>query len=258
LQRRKTLISQKIVAGFELIFVLLLAVALLVILPLTLTSTSQPQTGAAPRPQTYDYKNYLPIIYNHPTPTPPPILYYDNFSNNRSGWPVAERGSCQSAYVSGVYGTLAATNEQCYRSAPSQARHPYGTFQVQARQYSGSATFAYGLYLNGQGDNRYLVKLEFQQNNFCEWQLIRRQNGSEQTIQRGNCRSASNGYNQFNTLRVSHPSGGQISISLNNQPLASYVDTSPLTGQETGLYISEESDDKDVIVLFDNFTIYRP
>jgi hypothetical protein len=197
---------------------------------------------------------YLPLIFR----SPPSILYYDNFSNSKSGWRQNQSGDCQSAYLADIYGGQAKEGNSCYYPAPSKARYVQGQFQVQTRRYKGSDHFSYGLYLNGEGTaKRYLFKVQLR-GKACEWQLVRRENNQDHTVQSGNCDAIYKGSGQFNTLKISRNHNNELALYLNNQLLNSYLDGAPLTGQETGLYLSEESEDEKVEVIFDNFTIYQP
>jgi hypothetical protein len=165
-------------------------------------------------------------------------------------------------YRDHVYGTLATPNHTCYWPAPKAAAHAYGTFEVEAREVdiyeSRSRRFRYGLYFNHNSQGYYRFSLEHnKRNDDCDWKLTRYANGSD-TLQQGDCRAAGNPYNRINVMQVKRSTNGAISVFLNDHLLGTYTDPHQLTGTGMGLYIEEESGDGDIIVSFDNFTVYRP
>lgn len=210
--------------------------------------------------QTDDHKTYLPVIFK--PPPPPPILFYDDFSESNSGWRQSTSGDCMALYRDHVYGTLTTPNHTCYWPAPREAAYTYGTFEVEAREVdiyeSRGWRFRYGLYFNHNNQGYYLLSVEHnKRNDDCDWKLTRYTNGSG-TLLQGDCRAAGNPYNRINIMQVNRTADGLISVSLNDRLLGTYTDSHQLTGAGTGLFIEERSDDGDIIVSFDNFTIYRP
>ena len=228
----------------------------IIVLTLALFVTASAPTLA----QTDDHKIYLPIIFV--PPPPPPILFYDNFSTSKSGWQQSTSGNCMALYQDHVYGTLTKSNHVCYWPAPKGAAFTYGTFEVEAREIdiyeSRSREFSYGLYFNHNSSGYYLFSVKHnKRNGNCDWKLTRYAKGSD-TLLQGDCLTTGNPANRFNILQVKHAVNGTISVSLNDHLLSSYIDSQHLTGTGTGLYIEEISEDGDIIVGFDNFTVYRP
>lgn len=199
---------------------------------------------------------YLPLVMRQPTPTPKPIVYSDDFSDEDSGWPQFNASSCDGEYSGDEYRVEVESNEDCYVPAPSDAQRTYGSFEVEARATNGDGSYAYGIYVNGKdGDNFYLFKIR--PNDDCGWDFVRIKGGDSDTVRDGGCSSIKKG-NDTNVLRVAHTSDGKISLYINNidTPVGTYTDSSQLTYNNNGIYV-EADDDSDVVVKFDNFTVYR-
>jgi hypothetical protein len=134
---------------------------------------------------------------------------------------------------------------------------------VAAYHSDGQSNAAYGIFINGEGgDNYYLFRIW--PNDDCSdggrWQLIRREDGSNTTLLNGSCSSLIKegiGSGATNVLRISHSTDRKLSVYVNGQLLSSIIDTSAdhLTGEATGVYVL--SDDREVIMKFDDFKVYR-
>ncbi len=201
---------------------------------------------------------YFPIIFK--SPPAPSLLYSDDFSNSSSGWGKDDDDICDRDYNNNEYRIEIddpneddGDGEDCWGYAPSDAEYTYGNFQIKARQSGGSKKFEYGIYINGAGANsNYVFKLKFNENS-CTSSLLRNGNTLGSSV---NCSSASNNYNQYNTLKINHNSSGVIKAYLNGQLLHTYSDGSQLTGKGVGVYTYVKDDD--VTIRFDNFTVHGP
>jgi hypothetical protein len=195
---------------------------------------------------------YLPVIRRDPPP-PRVLLYSDNFSSSGSGWTGYDDSDCERGYKDKEYRMNADADEKCFTPAPSKAEYTYGEFQVSARVSSGDGDLAYGIYINGKGeDNYYLFRIKPDDN--CGWRLIRRKGGSN-TAWSGGCNSAINRGSTKNVLTIKHAPDGKISIYVNGKLLYSRADSNLLKGKGVGLYV-EADDDEDITVRFDDFKIY--
>jgi hypothetical protein len=202
---------------------------------------------------------YLPLIHRNPT-----IVYFDNFSNDESGWPTGDDGNCDSRYEGNRYRLDVNLDDECFRFAPKQAERTYGWFEAVMYHSEGESNSAYGLYLNGQGGNNYYL-FRIWPNNSCSsgggWEFIRRRNGSNTTLLVVGCDTRIiRGYGaaNANTLRVQHNSGGQIVLFINGVQVASaFNDALELTGVGTGVY-ARASSSKDIVIKAISFTVLVP
>lgn len=205
---------------------------------------------------------YFPYISKVPTPTPLPVVYEDNFSDEDDDWPTGkfnidddDGDDCAADINSGTYEVTAYEGKTCFLPAPSAAERTTGSFQVEFKRDGDgkSEEFDVGIYIDGEGgDEYYLFRVEYNKDN-CDYRLYRHDSSKAS----GDCDSQSNGYKGTNKLKITRNSSGSISIYLNDQFLKTYTDGSPYGGKGTGVYLRERSDGNKVIVDFDNFTVYR-
>jgi hypothetical protein len=128
---------------------------------------------------------------------------------------------------------------------------------VKAHRDDGGSNFAAAIYINGQGDGNYYA-FEVKPNDDCSWKLIRKRDGNSSTVRSGGCESAINRGSGSNILEIRHTNNGNVSVFINGTQLGStYNDGSQLTGQGTGVYARTSNDD-DVSVRFDDFTVITP
>lgn len=201
---------------------------------------------------------YFPLISKFPTPTPPPIFFFDDFSDDDSGWDeinfVGGGIDCESEYDGGEYEVRIAEDTYCFAPAPDDAERRTGSVQVQA-QYDGdsdSEEYYAGVYMNGKGDDQYyLYQIRFDNDGDCTWVLER----TDDTKRSGNC-NGDKGPRSTNTLKISHDGNGNVSMYLNGLLQGTYKDSSPYTGKGTGLYLKEKGSDGELIIDFDNFTVF--
>ena len=196
---------------------------------------------------------YLPMIFQNPL-----LLYSENFSNSRSGWPISSQTAiCDRRYLDGEYFMKAFQYKRCFSYAPGDAEYRNGEFQVTAHTSQGSGDFAYGIYINGSGDQNYYLFAVRPDDN-CGWTFIRRQGGTNTfTKHEIDCSNIKTG-NGKNVLTLKHLGGGKITAYINNILVYTYQDNNPLTGIGTGLYLQGDTQEiNPVSAMFDNFKVYR-
>jgi hypothetical protein len=214
---------------------------------------------------------YLPIVFKNPIPA-----FFDNFSDEESGWPTGDDGNCDSSYDGGRYRLDVKQDKTCYRFAPPDNDHPeknpertYGTFEVSVYHSEGQSSNAFmGLYFNGTGgDEQYIFKIR---PNIAScstgggYEFIRNRDGdgNEDTVRKVDCDpSIRRGYgsDNINTLRAKHTSDRRITLYINNQQVFTFVESSTLElkGKGTGVYARAPSD-LDIVIKFDDFKVYPP
>ncbi len=203
------------------------------------------------------YTLYLPQVRKDPTPTPIPILYSDDFSNDDSGWPEIAASDCETEYSGGWYVVRVDADDSCFAFAPNEAEYTYAEFEVEAQRIGGHDKYAYGIYFNGEGGGEYYL-FRIWPDDDCGWQLRRREDDIGDIKIQGGCVSAiKRGDNDINVLRAIHTSDGKISVYVNDVWLGTYIDTNQLTGNGTGVYVHAD-DTQDIDVRFDDFTVYNP
>jgi hypothetical protein len=259
---------QKIRAELQIFAILLLVTAILAFLSMTIKTDSQ-ESGFVVQPASQSdsalldftpaYTHYLPSLQKAPS-----YVYFDDFSDDDSGWLTYSTNDCDGEYSNDEYRLYveddsdSGDQDECFGPGPEETEYRYGSFEVRARRSDGSTHFRYGIYINGSGgDEYYLFWVEHDGSN-CSWALIRREDGDNDTERSGDCDSRTNGYANSNTLKIRHTSDKVLRVYLNNQELGSFKDDSHLTGEGTGVYIRELENDDDLTVRFDDFGIISP
>ncbi len=203
---------------------------------------------------------FLPLVHKDPTPTPNPILFFDDFSTKQ--WTTYTNNDCVVSYENSEYQIKANKKAvDCFGAAPTSANQKFGTFKVKARRETGSSNFTVALYTNGGGGKTYYA-LEVRPGDNCGWKLIRRKesdnNGNPVTEREGGCDAAIKRNSESNILELRHASNGDISVFVNNTQLgATWNDGAQLTTEGDGVY-ARTDDDTSVTVRFDDFTVIRP
>ncbi|MBN1994703.1 MAG: DUF11 domain-containing protein [Anaerolineae bacterium] len=194
---------------------------------------------------------YLPAIFKSP---PKVLLFSDGFSNNSNGWTTTDDSNCDRGFQDNEYRMKVDADKSCFTPAPSKAEYTYGEFQVSARVSDGDGEFAYGLYINGSGEDYYYL-FRVKPDDECGWLLTRRKDGSSTTLASSGCVSAINRGATKNNLIIKHRNDGVITLYINGTQVYSINDGNSLTGVGTGLY-AEADNDKDITVRFDDFRVY--
>lgn len=216
---------------------------------------------------------YLPYITFEPTPTPPPrILAYLEDFNAGNPWVEFDLDYCRGEDRDGQYWvTIKNDNNRCLPPAQNNDKKPdrpyrtYGEFQVTAYHSEGpSDETDFGLFINGEGSSDYYYFVIRPNASNCttggNWKLVRRRNDNETTLRSGNChpaikRGTASAF--ANTMKVIHKVNRELSVYVNDQELATYAESSDqqLTGEATGIFVY--SADNDVLIKFDNFTVWK-
>jgi hypothetical protein len=207
-------------------------------------------------------KYYIPIVRRSS------ILYFDNFSDDDSGWPEYDTSDCFVQYNSSEYRIEVkedsdSDDDECFGPAPEDAEFELGDFSVKFRRTDGSRHYNAGIYINGDGGGEYYLFRVEHDDDECDWRLVRRKDDDDSTKRSGVCDSISNGYNQTNTLRIrrinNQNSDGVITVYLNGDQLgSSYTDTDQLDGEGAGVFANEETNEDKAVVRFDDFTVRKP
>jgi len=170
----------------------------------------------------FTYYAYLPnVIHSKPTPTPTPIptprpgyLYFDDFSDSGSGWPVGSTHECNYEYYNGYYVVIAyRANDRCIIPAPAKANHwRDGSFEVKAyRDANSSHGVMYGFFFNGRQDPdhyRWALEVLPDKVNNCKndkpfyWLSYLSGSKSELVNDGKTCTNQINTDNNWNTLKV--------------------------------------------------------
>ncbi|MBE7471480.1 MAG: hypothetical protein DPW09_27890 [Anaerolineae bacterium] len=214
-------------------------------------------------------KAYLPIIFRNPQPS-----FWDDFSNEKSGWPVGTDSACTSDYEGGRYQLDVKSSKECFRFAPpDEAERVFGTFEVSVYHSENQTPDAlFGLYFNGDGgDKQYVFRIRPNvSTSTCssggQWELRRRWvesggNKRDDLIRRTCEATLKRGYGSqsINTIRAKHTNTGQIILFINNKQVFVFdegSDSPPeLKGKGTGVYVSAPGD-KSIIIKFDDFKVY--
>jgi hypothetical protein len=213
--------------------------------------------------------NYLPIIFRNPQPS-----FWDDFSDEDSGWPKGTDTACTSDYEGGRYQLNVKSDKECFRFAPpDEAERVFGTFEVSVYHSEGESSNAwFGLYFNGKGGNeQYIFRIRPNvSTSTCssggQWELRRRwsDNGDlEDDLLRRACESTlKRGYGseKINTIRAKHTNTEHIILFINNKVVLTLdentVSGPELKGKGTGVYVSAPGD-KSIVVKFDDFKVYN-
>ncbi len=198
-----------------------------------------------------------------PTPTPnvtPTPLYFNDFSTPTWYSGQDSDGYCDSQYKDGKYQLTATSGHECWRDVPigSKAEVTFGSFEVEVYQNHTSSNFPYALYINGRDrSEQYLLKI-FPNSVVCtdgkgKMELWRTQNGTPRALM-SLCTTLVHSGVGTNIIKLRHTSNGKIAIYVNGDYLSTYTDSAQLTGKSAGVYVMAK--DKDVVVTFDNFTVY--
>jgi photosystem II stability/assembly factor-like uncharacterized protein len=185
-----------------------------------------------------------------PTRTPTTTyLYFDDFSNPSSGWPVDDDGDRRVGYLNGQYQILARRTNYAFNVTPN-FRCTDCTIDVQGR-FASSVYGAYGILFGITDDwDKYLFRVNGNQ----EYSLRKTTAGSWETVVDWTWSPHVNAGQSANRLRaVRH--GSQIVLYANEQYLTTVTDGSFMGSLRVGLTASAFSN-PNVDARFDNFAVY--
>jgi hypothetical protein len=179
-----------------------------------------------------------------------PPLYFDDFSDSGSGWPIHDSGSSRREYLAGEYRILL-RNTDWWAGAKSGFKASNYIVAVDVRNVTG-VDGTYGL-LFGLSDNwTQFYSVEIRTNG--EYQILRYNSSSGwTTLAQGSSGSINTG-TATNRLKVER-NGSRIRAYANGQFLASVSDGSYTGLRHVGL-IASSINQPNVDARFDNFTVY--
>ena len=218
---------------------------------------------------------YMPYIRKDPTPTPtntptatqpPPVIFFDDFSNPNSGWIIGSGGDCKYEYKDGYYRiTITNDGERCVAFNPFIPKTIDGTFSVSVRRTTASdRELRYGFYF-GAGANaeedRWFLEVEPHEVDQCNdegffW-LSAIEDGDAKFFDDQCTDDIKTNQNDWNELKVVRD-GSDIDIYINGEFKEDY-DKDYL--DDKGYFdlvvvgVNNISDSKPGVVEFDNFRV---
>jgi hypothetical protein len=208
------------------------------------------------------YAGYMPIIVRSrpptqtptpsptPTPTMSPVLYFDDFSNPNSGWPVRSDDQFEVGYLGGEYRILIKQSEWGYMARPGRR---FTDYRLEADARFASSVFGEaGLIFGIQADWSGLYELAVFPTGYYGLYRYSDANGWEALIPATRSSAVRSG-TQPNHLQVERQ-GDQIRVTINGQYLAAVTDSSYQGALGVGL-LAAAYDDPNVDVRFDNFRV---
>jgi len=216
---------------------------------------------------------YMPLVSLDPTPTPLPYFYYDDFSDNTSGWQEIDnrhdKDNCYRwIYTGGVYHADICDDRTDIKNSPF-VDLPVGDYdlEVSARftdRDSGWWT-AYGVLFDAKNDpdpsnpdlgDYYMLWVLWEGKNQAKFKLINDIPGKQKSV--FNWRDVPSAYNQgtgWNTWRIVRTEN-HIAIYLNGEYVTTVSESRPRTNYQTlfGVYVSTYETNH-LGVEFDNYKI---
>jgi len=219
---------------------------------------------------------YLPLIRQDPTPTPVPYYYFDDFSDNTSGWPeIDNRQDSQDCYRwkyrDGVYHADICDDRTDIKSSP-QVQLPTGDYEIEVDARFGVSNnawwTAYGIIFDGKDDpdpskddlgDYYMLWVLWEGEDQAKYKLINDVPGQQKEVFGWRDLPSSYHYGKSNTewnrWRIVRTSN-TISIYLNDTFVTTVNETRPTNNYQVlfGVYASTY-ETNDLIVEFDNYKV---
>jgi uncharacterized repeat protein (TIGR01451 family) len=191
---------------------------------------------------------YLPLVLRNYSAG---LLYFDDFSDPNSGWPVSDRSDYALDYHDGNYRIQLKRDDWAVWAWPGFACADC-TIEVEAWRSTG-ANSRYGIVfgLNSSGDQFYLFRV---QPGRQEYRLQRYDNGTWVDLIPYTYSSYINSYYSHNQLKVTRD-GSQIRLYINDHYLDSYSDSTYSGTRRVGLYAGSGSTSP-VWLRYDDFTVW--
>jgi hypothetical protein len=193
-----------------------------------------------------DSTSYLPLVFNNN-----PLLYFDNFSDPDSGWPISDSGNVKLSYQEGEYEIL--IREQNYWGGAVPPLDDIAGYSVNAdmRFQTGSGGF-YGLIFDREDwDQFYIYVISPYGQVFG---VLRHDPAAWVVLIPFAVSPSINTGSTANHLRVDR-AGDQITVYVNDQLLTSISDDAYSgISNEVGLF-AQSSTQVPVAMRFDNFTV---
>ena len=196
---------------------------------------------------------YLPFILRDLRSEPVP-LYFDDFSDPDSGWPVDDSGSVAADYDSGNYRVQIKEDDRFVWVSPQSLTFDGCTVEVEAwRGTGGNSSYGivFGLDASAGKFYAFIVQPYNQQ-----YALSRRDGDSWVTLIPYTDSSHVNFNKAHNRLRVTRD-GSQIRLYVNDHYLASYTDSTYTGTRRVGIYASSGSESP-IWLRYDDFTVWGP
>lgn len=198
-------------------------------------------------PVEFSFDNFrimIPKYYQQPVPK---VLFSDNFSNSRSGWPTGNFQDTTAEYRSGEY-RIKINNSYSGYGYFAPVRVPTNSYEVEVDlRFQRRATGEAGLIFNSTGgDNFYLFKVN---PTARSWSVFIYSYGRKETIAEG---SRVDFNSQTNRLKILQQHNN-LEVYLNGRLLARRSSSAPSACQ-VGLMVSSQ-DRVPTEVYFDNFIV---
>jgi hypothetical protein len=200
------------------------------------------------------------ITWDITTETP---IFFDDFSNPNSGWPVGVFGNCEFGYYDGHYRvTVTHYGQRCIIPNPNIPKQVNGTFSVKARRISlESRPMLYGLIFGAATDaaqNGWALEVYPNNDPNCSNQpfywLVATVNGSHAYFQDKCTNAIYTDQYGWNELKVTR-SGKNVDVYINGQQNGDYSDADYLLNEGYSLLeVVSESNDT-IEVEFDDFEV---
>jgi|GEM_PF-1619073 len=206
-----------------------------------------PTPTQTPVPPTATWTPMLPTATTTPSTPMPTLLFFDDFGNAGSGWPVEEDANWRIGYLNGEYQIKMKTANLLGRVT----HYVCDSCAVEASGHFASGVYGnYGIVFGVSGSDYYLFTVDEAQ----YYALLKRQGGSW-TVLVGWTESPHLHAGQTeNRLRVERY-GESIALYANGQHLATLNDSSLLGARGVGI-AAGAFDNVPVDARFDNFAVY--
>ncbi|UCC63103.1 MAG: hypothetical protein JSV36_20580, partial [Anaerolineae bacterium] len=191
---------------------------------------------------------YLPVVLRNCFPPP---LYFDDFGDPDSGWPISDRSDYALDYDDGNYRIQLKQDNWAAWTWPGFACADC-TIEVEAWRSTGAnSRYAIAFGLNSSGSQSYFFQVQPGRREYC---LRRYDEGTWVMLIPYTYSSHINGDDSHNRLRVTRE-GSQIRLYVNDHHLASYTDSTYSGTRRVGIYAGSGSTSP-VSLRYDDFTVW--
>jgi hypothetical protein len=184
-------------------------------------------------------------------PVPGDILYSEDFSSSKSGWPYASDEYFKKSFKNGVYHlTIVPADYWNWVSGPSRLNFTNFILEVEATKEAGPDDNVFGLIVRKIDAGNYYA---FLLSSDGYYQIAKRENYSWPYASEWARSSAIKTGNSTNLIKVTGM-GDKLALYANGEKLADYNDSSFSYG-EVGLYAGSQSEGN-VTIGFDNLKVW--
>lgn len=178
------------------------------------------------------------------------LLYSDDFSSSKSGWPIYSEGDTITTYKKGVYHfTIIPENYWDGVLAPRLNLSDF-VVEVEATKESGPDDNAYGVWIRNQNPGSFYA---FFISSDGYYEFAKKENGNWTTPSNWTRSSAIKTGNEVNSVKVA-ANGNKLSFYANGEKLGDYTDSSFAYGG-LGLWVGSQTEGN-VTIGFDNFKVW--